>query len=301
MPEQPDAEGGAVRPRRWAVIAHDPQACEWESIATYGFWFRHPKALDADTPTQPPGLEGEADRFARFGTELHVLEADLADCLNEFATAYETLYAPPQFLPSKKFAIVYHIDNFNVRLHKLREDVYRLLALVVGLNHSERPRRGERPWSDQVKDALHRVGLARVGELLRDFEGDPRVRAAMDDRHRFVHQFREEGEKTLEAPERLRLLTAEEDPIARGLRWLVEQERIDRYADGRLADSRAVLDSARELRGRLDFELLRQVAESARRIPAARRRPAHNRLLQGFSARELLENWSPPGSPGGEA
>lgn len=301
MPEQPDAEGGAVRPRRWTVIAHDPQACEWESIATFGFWVRHPEALDADTPARPPGLEEQADRFARFGVELHVLEADLTDCLNEFTTAHETLYARPEFLHSKKFAIVYHIDNFNVRVHKVRENVYQLLALVAGLDHSERPRRGGRPRSDQVKDALHRVGLARVGELLRDFEGDPRVRAAMDDRHRFVHQFREEGEKTLEAPERLRLLTAEEDPIARGLRWLVEQEPIDRYADGWLADSRAVLDSARDLRGRLDFELLRQVAESARRVPAARRRPAHNRLLQGFSARELLENWSPPGSPGGEA
>ena len=30
----------------------------------------------------------------------------------------------------KKFSIVYHVDNFLVRVHKYREDVYRLLALM---------------------------------------------------------------------------------------------------------------------------------------------------------------------------
>ena len=298
MTEQPDAEGGTVRPRRWTVIARDPQADEWECVATYGFWIRHPRALDTDTPARPPGLEEQAEHFARFCAELHVLETDLTECLNEFATAYETLYAPPEFLHLKKFAIVYHIDNFNVRVHKLRENVYRLLALIVGLDHSGRPRREQKPWTEQVRNALPRLGLSRVGDLLREFECDPRVRAAMDDRHLFVHQFREEREVAVGAAERLRALTSEEDAIARGLRWLVEQERIDEYADGRLADLRKVLESARMLRLGLHFELLRKVADDAEKTPLARRRPIHKGLLDlwlWWSELEAETTRRPPG------
>ena len=58
---------------------------------TWGFWFRYPAALGAEAPTRSQGLERQADDFARYGAELHVLEKDLVDCLSTTSRSCEEL------------------------------------------------------------------------------------------------------------------------------------------------------------------------------------------------------------------
>jgi hypothetical protein len=230
----------------WHLVARDDEAVGWSNIAIFGFWFRHPRALDAKFPGRPVGMEAEADAFRRLGVELLLLEWDLAWCLNEFKTAYQVLYS--ENLSLKKFSVVYHVDNFNVRVHKLRENVYRLLALTVGLDHCGKPRREDSAREKEVETGLHRLGLSGAVQILQRFENHPRVKRAIDDRHLFVHQFRQEPNWPMIGPER-RYEDESDDATARELRGLTEGPELDRYADkkaNQLLDTLVVIQGFRD-------------------------------------------------------
>lgn len=249
----------------WSVLLRDADAERWRAIALDAFWLRFPAGLDADRPAQPPRMEELAVRFRRYGVELNVLEHDLAECLNEFKQSYEVLYRGPSAIAQKKFSIVYHVDNFLVRVHKFREDIYRLLALTAGLDHFGTPRRSDTPSEAQVETALQRRRLGSISDCVREFDHDPRIRAAIAARHLFVHQVRDDqGRPELSAQSRARDF---EDPIAAEVSAITDVPAIDRYADRKADELLAVLDVIRKFRNILyeafEDEVVKVIAKRA--------------------------------------
>ncbi len=257
---------GDPRRNKWSIVAHDAQGAEWVSIAAYGFWLRHPTALDADRPSAPKGLEESASEFRRLGNELRVLESDLTQCLNEFKTAHEALYRDPEDLALKKFAIVYHADNFYVRVHKLVENVYGLLALTVGLDYSRRPVAGERSRKESVKRGLERRRFGAMAAALRAFEENQWVKGAVEARNLFVHQYREEPRWPMLAPEgRVREFEGGEDAVGEEIRRLTEADDLDRYANRKAEELLETLGVVREFRMEVLAVLEDEVARYVRK------------------------------------
>src|SRR3989442_2352350 len=120
----------------WSIVLRQPEAHRWQGLSFYAFLLRHLEAVAATWFPLADPLESERARFQRVGEELWILEWDLAGCLNEFKTGYQLA----ENLNAKKFSIVYHTDNFNMRVYKLLEDVEALLALLAGRD----PNRGSR-------------------------------------------------------------------------------------------------------------------------------------------------------------
>lgn len=221
------------------ILLREPEAHRWLEASLYAFWRRHQNALDAEDPYRPGGLEEEADRFRRFGQELQVLEWDLTECLNEFRTAYRLLYRDKKDLALKKFSIVYHTDNFYVRVHKLIEDIYALLGLTVGLDPKRKPRAGTLSRRQQVWQVLNQPGLGTIASTLRGFENYRLVKRAVEARNMFVHLYREEPQHewrwAMLAPvSRLQEFTEDPDEIEAELRRVSEPEHLDDYADQKL-------------------------------------------------------------------
>jgi hypothetical protein len=164
-----------VRDKKWSIVARDPGANNWRDLAWYAFWLGSPAVLDEEPSRWSKELKARARDFQQIGSNLSVLEHDLAECLNEFKTGYEVLYSA-EHLALKKFSIVYHVDNFLVRVHKLRETVYRLLALMVGI-HPDRRYMPKEPLHQRVEEALRRRKLERVLSVLRRVKERPIERA----------------------------------------------------------------------------------------------------------------------------
>ena len=121
----------------------DPEAGGCVGLSLFAFWLRHPEADGHALPaTIPEYLQDEFHLFTRYGWELEILEEDLTDCIGEFRMACEHYYVGPSFLRLKKFAVVYHVDNFYVRVHKLIENVYGLSACLSVSTRGESPYRG---------------------------------------------------------------------------------------------------------------------------------------------------------------
>lgn len=237
--------------RPW-MLAHDTEAHRWLIIATCGFLLRYPQALDAAEWRRPKGLEKAADSFRRLGYELYVLEYDLTDCINELLTAYQTLYSDPEALHKKKFAVVYHVDNFYVRVHKFIEDVYRLMARIVGLDHTQKVGPSQLSRQGQVVTALHHRKFYNIANALRAFVGETSIVEAVNARNLFVHQYRDEPEWSMLGPEnRLLEFETSDDQDGECIRRLTEADDVDRYADQKANQLIAVLTPIGTLRWRL--------------------------------------------------
>src|SRR5438128_9725047 len=123
----------------------------WHGMSFYAFLLRWSEAFKTDVSMWSQGLKSKRDSFIRFGVELDVLELDLKLTVDELRTAYQVLYEAPEHLARKKFAVVYHTDNFYVRTHKLLENV---LALSVGLDLDAKPTPGMPSRRENLRNAL---------------------------------------------------------------------------------------------------------------------------------------------------
>lgn len=242
------------------VLRPDPESTNWLVISLFAFWLRHPDAIVANTPTPPTDLEEAMRRFTRYGYELGVLEDDLTDSINELGMACDYYYA--DHLELKKFSVVYHVDNFYVRVSKLIENVYRLLALAVGLDHDRAPQPGESPFKRQVKDALNELRLEEISETVRTFERNNWVRRALDARNLFVHRYREEPGWLMLTPEaRLRGTDEDEDAMAAEVRQIDQATDLDRYAKRKIGDLSQTLMVIRVFRDQLNRIFLTRVSK----------------------------------------
>jgi hypothetical protein len=233
------------------LSVRDEGAVRWRVASLLCFWLRYPHAY----PTVMGAPEPALTSFLRYGDELRVLEHDLTECINEFRLAHEVLYHGPEMLELKKFAVVYHVDNFYVRIHKFVENVYGLLGQGVGLEPSRRLAPEEPPYRKQVRAALARRKLPAVLQCLREFEENTSIKRAVEARHLFVHRFREEPELPFLGPRDRFAASIDEDPLAQEIRCLYQASDLDRYARRKVRELSETLKAARDFRDRL-FEVL---------------------------------------------
>jgi hypothetical protein len=250
------------------VVAADADSIRWVEISRIGFWLRHPQFLGAGKD-RPEGLAGKLHRFERLGNELAILEYDIAQCINEFLIGYQLLYERVEDIALKKFSIVYHIDNLYVRVRKLIENVYGMLALTVGLDLGKRVSFGDK--REHVRNAVYRLRLEQVAKTLRDFEDNEHVKQAVEARNLFVHHYREEPKWTILHPEsRLRELTPK-DTVGEQVRVMTEAGDLDRYADRRADDARRMLYAIRRVRDRLHEVLTEALSKVVSELAPATR------------------------------
>lgn len=232
------------------IVPEDPDAQRWYEFAEFAFWLRHPAVLRTDPSTIPEGLVEAQERFRRLGWELTVLESDLTQCINEFMLAFQNHYAEPRFLFLKKFSIVYHTDNFYVRVQKLIDNTWQLVELAAGLQRG--PKGKNKPTREEVKTALNYIKCQKIAEVVEHFEENERIKKSAKARHLFVHHYRDESQWPLLNPRRrYEEISGDEDIQAREIRQITETSDLDRYANRMVDEFMETLREIRRLRGDL--------------------------------------------------
>lgn len=245
-------------------LRSDPDASNWLVISLLGFWLRYPEAIGSGTATLPERLEQAVHRFTRYGYELAILEDDLDDCIDEFRMAFDSCYAGTTLLRLKKFAVVYHVDNFYVRVHKLIENAYRLLGQPADIDPGLRPAPGETSFRKQVRDGLAERRFYSITKALRTFEGNEWIKKAVDARNLFVHQYREEREWPMLGPEgRLTEPGEDEDTLASEVRHIDQATDVDRYAARKVDELSQTLELIRIFREQVFYVVLEKLEERA--------------------------------------
>ncbi|MBI2204395.1 MAG: hypothetical protein HYU41_11160 [Candidatus Rokubacteria bacterium] len=238
------------------TAAWDEEWEAWPRVALLSFWLRFPAELGQFGKTSE-ARKAERDRFLRYGLELEATERDLSECVNELSLACETLYEGN--LTLKKFAVVYHTDNFNVRLHKISENAHTLVALTVGLNPGARGPVGGIPLKEQLRRALSKRRILGLSEVMTEFENSDIIRNAIEARHAFVHRYRDEPARGFGARDRYAWLPEpKDDPLAEAVR-LLSETGIDLYGKQRAEGLAAAIEPVRTLRRRLFTVAAREV------------------------------------------
>lgn len=170
-------------------------------------------------------------------------------------------------------SLVYHADNFYVRVHKLVENVYGLRALTVGPDHSRRPAPGELSRKGQVRRGLERRWFRPMAAALRAFEENRWVKGAVEARNLFVHQYREEPRWPMLSPEsRVREFEGGQDAVGELIRGL-EAGDLGVYADRKAGELLETLGVIWEFRGKLLAIFEEEVASLIRTAsPEAKKR-----------------------------
>lgn len=253
------------------TLQPDPDAMGWIGVSLFAFWLRHPEVYGYAVPaTIPEHLVGEFRSFTRYGFELATLEDDLTDCIGEFRMACERYDEEPSLLRLKKFAVVYHVDNFYVRVHNLIENVYRLLGVLVDLEPGRVPVPGESSFRNQVRDRLNDRRLEPIMRVLDSFRKTELIKKAARARNLFVHQFREEQEwPMLGAEARLiepleQEVLKREDPLAWEVRRIEQASDLDRYAARMVDELSRTLEPIRMLR----HEFIQVLGEKIDELPS---------------------------------
>src|SRR5207247_2034417 len=83
-----------------------PELETWQLTSLYAFLVRSPDALRIEASRWSGDIRDGRASLLRLGIELDVLELDLELTVDELRMAYETLYAAPENLARKKFAVV---------------------------------------------------------------------------------------------------------------------------------------------------------------------------------------------------
>lgn len=248
----------------WAFVSRQDEASRWLQMSAYGFWLCHPAGLEVRTPFRPEGFLKEWDRFWRLGEELDVLELDLTECLNEFKNAYQGLYRESKHLALKKFSIVYHTDNFNVRVHKFVENMHALIALVANVDPAKRPRKNDPSIRERTRSALDDKGLRSLLECVRDLDVHKGIQRAREQRNAFVHLYRDEPRDwrwaMLAPAARISDYGSGPDELAAELRRIAEPQHLDDYADRKANELLDLLRDIQVFRDKLYSILLREVA-----------------------------------------
>lgn len=254
---------------RFKLLSKDPEAVNWLAISVYALALRYPKKTATEPRTPSTSLDEALPLFLRYGHELGVLEDDLTESINELMMAYNHYYG--NRLELKKFTVVYHVDNFYVRVHKLIENTYRLLALMVGLDHERKPAPGEPPFRKQVKEQIAQHRLRGILETVASFEKDKWIRRAREARNLFVHRFRPERWRMLGPQARFCEPDDSEDPMAKTIREIDQSTDLDRFASRKIDELSQTLGVIRVFRDRAHRVLSERVGESGQ--PPKGRRP----------------------------
>jgi hypothetical protein len=174
---------------------------------------------DEEVPAERQDLPNPFERLSRnqalvsYCLELDAIHEDLDFLLYEMDMAVRFLHA--ELLDDKRMALVYHSDNFYLRIHAYWEKVFALVnhCLELGFLDADHNLRGK------VFAALSQPRLRQVSEILNGLQRDPMISKAIRRRHRLVHAIAER-EWTVISPEQ------RADEHFRGRRAVDEIERM---------------------------------------------------------------------------
>ena len=253
-----------------SIVLRDPEASRWLDLSAWAFWLKHPEALDAQMSDGM--VNEEQQQFRRLGEELYVLEYDLTSVLFVFKTAYQIDYSGGEHLSLKKFSIVYHIDHFHVRAHKMIENVEGLLTLLNDVDPRRVSKKKAGSKRTQMEEALKTGGRHVTLGLLRQFRENDLIDHAVQARHRFVHRYRDELDSEwrsamVNPAARIREYDHGPDALSEKLRRLAEPEHLDSYADEQADRLLETLRVIQLFRDRLWGVFLQDVAELVRTRP----------------------------------
>lgn len=284
------AAGGPNAP----IFKRDSGADLWIWVGLFAFGLRFPKDLGSLLGPLPP--QHPRQTFLRYGAEMRVLEHDRTECLNEFVESCSVRYASAETINLQMFSAVYHVDNFNIRIHKLLDNTYLLLALAAGaVQVDDLDPRDHLPKHKEIRAALEKRRLGQLAMSVRTFTREALVDAALKDRHRFVHRYRDEPHwPMLEAAERC---DDDVDPLADAVRVL-RSSNLPRYVKRKARDLDHIMGAVRKLRSDLfgaagDAVLSIYQTPHRRRPPASRNRerePHHVLQRAGHSPRSARQS-----------
>lgn len=143
----------------------------------------------------------EDDRTAvvRYCEELDCLHEDLDFILFELDGSVRFFYQDK--LDLKRLALIYHADNFYLRVHAYREKAFKLINHYLGLKiHDENQ---DSKFNEIVLAEVHRRGHKEVEELLRNLCREGLFREAFRRRNHFVHRLAERDWPMLAAGRRI--------------------------------------------------------------------------------------------------
>jgi hypothetical protein len=239
----------------WSLVLRQDEAGHWVHLAAMAFVLRHFETVAARRAPLPEVLHQLPDalgrefaEFIRFGEELHVLEWDLTECLNEFKAGYQHA----GYLNLKKFSVVYHTDNFNARVYKLIENVEALLALLGGIDPARRPEKDEPSRRRSMEESLRADKRHSILKLMRRFRERDSIKSAVEVRNRFVHLYRRDEPDWrwgMFVPAARLSEWSTADEFAAKLRGLAESPHVDDYAD---AQADRLYETLREIQRFLD-------------------------------------------------
>jgi hypothetical protein len=133
-------------------------------------WRKHFAQLDADDQRE----------VVSYCQELDCLHQEFRFILAEMDQSVQALYSDSLHL--KRLSLIYHTDNFYLRVHAYRERVFRLINHFFGLKVS-----GRQLTNNSVLEKLRGLGRPELVGLLGELERDRMFSRAMWLRNRLAH------------------------------------------------------------------------------------------------------------------
>jgi len=185
--------------------------------------------------------------FVEYCEELDCLHEDLEFALFDLDTALDFSYEDFYF---QRLALIYHVDNVDLRVHAYREKVFKLIDCFLGREKG----RQDVPGGDfhkKVLDGLAQRGLGRVVTLLNRLGRDFTISSAIDRRNLFVHGRARREWPLTRAKQRIDEHISEPGPVASA----------EQYANfvALRADRHAEIDAICQRLAQFRYELITQL------------------------------------------
>jgi len=102
-------------------------------------------------------------------------------------------------LDDRRMALLYHMDNFTLRIAAYREKVFQLVNQVLGLGVDPEDRR----LRERVHHLLRERGWPSIDDLLLRFDRDSTIATIVEQRHALLHRIAFRPSETLRALSRI--------------------------------------------------------------------------------------------------
>lgn len=198
--------------------------------------------------------EDDRDVLIDYCEELDCLHEDLEFILFDLQTAVEFSYPENPYL--QRLALIYHMDNVDVRVHAYREKIFKLVDCFLGRSEHRRDAPGTN-FNKQVCDALSQRHCGKVITVLNRLSREVRIKSALERRRLFVHGLARRDWALLEASHRIDEQISEPGPITD----LEQQANLVALQQQRIAD----VDSLCELLAQFRYDLATELQKCGRR------------------------------------
>lgn len=174
-----------------------------ESIAAFLDKIRA-RVGEASSPDTP----GD-DLLTEYCLECDAMHEDLDFLLYEMDLSVTRLHETA--LDDRRMALLYHMDNFTLRIAAYREKVFQLVNQALGFGVDPTDRR----LRDRVYHLLREHGWTSIDDLLLRLEKDSTIATIVDRRHKLLHTLAFRRSETLRARRRAEDSANPLDPISK--------------------------------------------------------------------------------------